>query len=81
VIPRAQGGLTSWENVVTSCHECNCKKGGRTPLEANMKLVQKPFRPTSLPFWGFSSKKKFYEEWKPFINFVDYSYWNVELEP
>lgn len=81
VIPRSQGGLTTWDNVVTSCHECNRRKGGRTPKEARMKLLHEPFRPTSVPFMDISKHMVRYEEWKPFINFVDFSYWNVELEP
>ena len=28
VIPRVKGGITSWENVVCSCIECNRRKGG-----------------------------------------------------
>ena len=31
VIPRAQGGRTTWENVATACAPCNLRKGGRTP--------------------------------------------------
>src|SRR5688500_4627788 len=27
VVPRAQGGRTSWENVATACAPCNLKKG------------------------------------------------------
>jgi 5-methylcytosine-specific restriction endonuclease McrA len=34
VIPRAQGGRTTWENVATACAPCNLKKGGRTPKQA-----------------------------------------------
>lgn len=81
VIPRSQGGLTTWENVVTSCHECNRKKGGRTPKEAGMKLIHLPFKPATVPFIDLSRNAIRYEEWKPFINFVDFSYWNTELEP
>ncbi len=81
VIPRSQGGLTTWENVVTSCHDCNRIKGGRTPQQAHMKLLHQPFRPTSVPFMDISRHMMHYEEWKPFINFVDFSYWNAELEP
>ena len=29
VIPKSQGGDTSWENVVTCCMTCNRKKGGK----------------------------------------------------
>lgn len=81
VLPRSQGGLTTWENVVTSCHDCNRKKGGRTPKEAHMQLVQRPFRPASVPFFDLSHHSVRYEAWKPFMSFVDFSYWNVELEP
>ena len=45
VIPRSQGGSTSWENVVTSCVHCNGKKGGRTPKQAQMRLLTAPRRP------------------------------------
>ncbi len=34
VVPRSQGGLTTWDNVVAACRECNHRKGGRTPEEA-----------------------------------------------
>lgn len=45
VIPVCQGGLKSWENIVTACHECNSKKGGRTPDEARMELKYSPYKP------------------------------------
>lgn len=81
IIPRSKGGLTTWENVVTSCHDCNRRKGGRTPKEAGIKLIHQPFKPASVPFFDLSQHSVRYEAWKPFINFVDFSYWNVELEP
>ncbi len=28
VIPRAQGGLSTWENLVAACRDCNARKGG-----------------------------------------------------
>jgi hypothetical protein len=49
VVPRTQGGKTTWENVVTSCHYCNRKKGGRTPIQANMKLLTVPYKPSIAP--------------------------------
>jgi 5-methylcytosine-specific restriction endonuclease McrA len=45
VVPRAQGGRTTWENVVIACEPCNQKKGGRTPEQAAMPLVRMPTRP------------------------------------
>jgi hypothetical protein len=38
VLPRAQGGLTAWNNLVGCCFECNQRKGNRTPEQAGMKL-------------------------------------------
>lgn len=81
VIPRSRGGLTTWENVVTSCHGCNLRKGGQTPEAAGLRLIRKPFRPTSIPFIDLSLRRRRYTEWKPFLNLVDFSYWNVELLP
>jgi 5-methylcytosine-specific restriction endonuclease McrA len=50
VKPRSQGGLTVWENVVTACRDCNHRKGGRTPEEANMLLLSKPRQPQYVAF-------------------------------
>jgi 5-methylcytosine-specific restriction endonuclease McrA len=50
VLPRSRGGGTSWENVVTACRECNHRKGGRTPDEANMTLLSTPRQPTLVAF-------------------------------
>src|SRR5215831_14542613 len=49
VVPRVRGGKTVWENIVTSCYACNDRKGSRTPEEAGMKLLRKPFKPETLP--------------------------------
>lgn len=46
VIPRSSGGRTCWDNIVTSCYSCNIKKGCRTPEQAGMFLIRKPFRPS-----------------------------------
>nr|NIT14134.1 HNH endonuclease [Candidatus Dadabacteria bacterium] len=79
VIPRSHGGKSIWENVVCSCSKCNRKKGGRTPEQARMKLINKPKKPSWDPFSNFYVRAIRYEEWKPFLSFVDASYWNVEL--
>jgi 5-methylcytosine-specific restriction endonuclease McrA len=79
VVPRAQGGRTSWENVVCSCIECNLHKGGRTPEQAGMKLLKKATRPRWTPFFRTAQKRVTYREWLPFISVADASYWNVEL--
>ena len=42
VVPRSRGGLSTWENLVACCHNCNRRKGNQLPLEANMKLIREP---------------------------------------
>ena len=49
VVPRSQGGKASWENIVCCCVKCNVKKGGRTPVQANMHLITKPVKPKRSP--------------------------------
>jgi len=48
VIPKSKGGDWSWENLVTCCARCNQLKGGRTPEEAGMQLLNQPYKPTSI---------------------------------
>lgn len=49
VIPRAQGGKTVWENIVTACYKCNSHKADRTPEQARMTLLSRPHKPKTLP--------------------------------
>ncbi len=79
VMPRSQGGKTTWENVVCSCVPCNLKKGGRTPEQADMRLLKKPVRPRWTPLFRGATRKVTYREWLPFLHLADASYWNVEL--
>lgn len=82
VIPRSRGGTTTWENVVCSCVSCNLRKGGRTPEEANMKLLRAPVRPRWSPFHRLGSKRPAHQDWGPFlahVSLADASYWNTEL--
>jgi hypothetical protein len=45
VVPRSQGGTSTWENCVLACVTCNMRKADRTPREAGLKLRHAPFRP------------------------------------
>jgi 5-methylcytosine-specific restriction endonuclease McrA len=47
VVPRSRAGASAWENLVACCHDCNNRKGSRTPEEAGMRLSRQP-RPFSL---------------------------------
>ncbi len=81
VVPRSRGGLSTWENIVCSCHTCNRRKGGRTPDEAGMHLVRRPRRPEWTPFSSEMFSLRRYREWMPFLTAVDSAYWNTELLP
>jgi len=74
VIPRAHGGKTSWDNIVTCCVECNSRKGGRTPAQAGMKLLSLPSRPVSVPVFTVNiGRKSAPDAWR------DYLYWTGPL--
>ena len=72
VIPRAQGGKTSWENVVAACRSCNMSKADRTPKEAGMRLLRVPKKPAYLPHITVNmNMHDVPEEWR--------AYWTVDL--
>jgi len=73
IIPKCQGGLTNWENIVVACVKCNVKKAGRTPLQAGMRLLKQPAKPKSTLFAG----EKIVKSWS---SFVGEAYWLTELE-
>ena len=47
VVPKSRGGDRGWLNLVTSCQDCNQKKGDKTPSEASMKLIREPHVPNA----------------------------------
>ncbi len=77
VVPRTQDGPDTWENLVCSCVKCNSKKGGRTPEQANMKLIKKPIQPKRNPLISMRLNSERYASWKAFL---DEAYWSVELK-
>lgn len=77
VVPRSQGGKSTWENIVCACLTCNIRKGGRTPREANMHLIRKPEKPKRSPMLAQKLTNRKYETWK---SFLDNAYWSVELK-
>ena len=77
VIPRSQGGLTTWDNIVCACVDCNVRKGGRTPRQANMTLVRRPEKPKRSPVLNLKLTQKKYRSWQ---SFLDNAYWSVELK-
>jgi hypothetical protein len=53
------------------------RKGGRTPREARMKLINKPVKPRRSPMIAMKLGNPKYESWKTFL---DKAYWEVDLK-
>jgi 5-methylcytosine-specific restriction endonuclease McrA len=77
VVPRSQGGQSTWDNIVCACVGCNVRKGGRTPREAHMTLIRKPEKPKRSPLLNLKLTHRKYQSWKTFL---DNAYWSVELK-
>jgi 5-methylcytosine-specific restriction endonuclease McrA len=78
VIPRAHGGRTTWDNVVTACAPCNLRKGSKLPRECGMHPARQPDQPTVMELHANGRHfppNYLHESWQ------DYLYWDSELEP
>jgi len=77
VIPRALGGVTSWENVVAACAPCNVRKGSKTLRASGLTLRKTPRRPSAQDLVDVGRRfppNHLHESW------TDYLYWDTELE-
>ncbi len=65
------------ENVVTACSRCNLGKANRTPREAGMHLLRRPYRPSRRELAHAAAplgREQVHHSW------VDFLYWDSELE-
>ena len=78
VTPRSKGGLTTWDNVVAACSACNLRKSDRMPSEARMWPARAPYQPAigDLHRNGRLFPPNYLHE-----SWMDYLYWDSELEP
>ena len=74
IVPRAQGGVTSWENCALACVKCNSFKADRTPRQAGMKLATVPKKPR-MQFFRTDNLKKV-KSWEAFLGA---SYWDIGI--
>lgn len=77
VVPRARGGVTSWENVVTACSCCNLSKGSKSLRQGGMALRKPLHQPGAEELRNMGRKfppNHLHETW------VDFLYWDAELE-
>jgi 5-methylcytosine-specific restriction endonuclease McrA len=78
LLPRSKGGQTTWDNVVTACSPCNLRKGDRLAREVEMWPHQAPFVPSLQDLHRngrLFPPNYLHESW------LDYLYWDTELEP
>jgi 5-methylcytosine-specific restriction endonuclease McrA len=78
VLPRSKGGQTTWENVVAACSPCNLRKGGFLMHEVKMFPRQKPFCPSVSQL---HSNGRLFPPNYLHQSWMDYLYWDSELEP
>jgi 5-methylcytosine-specific restriction endonuclease McrA len=67
VIPRSRGGRSTWDNLVTSCRQCNLKKGRALPEECGMALLNEPTRPRWSAAVQLEAAPRWFKEWDPFL--------------
>lgn len=77
VVPRSRGGVSSWENCVLACVECNKVKADRSPEKAGLKLRRSPKKPTWKALVQVPARDR-RESWDKFLS---RAYWEIELEP
>jgi len=77
VVPRASGGVTSWQNVVAACSPCNLRKGSKTLRQTGFTLRKPPRQPASEELRNLGRKfppGHLHDSW------MDFLYWDAELE-
>jgi 5-methylcytosine-specific restriction endonuclease McrA len=77
VVPRARGGVTSWENVVAACSRCNLRKGSKSLRQSGMALRRSPRQPGAEELRNHGRKFPpgyLHESW------MDFLYWDAELD-
>ena len=77
VVPRARGGVTSWENVVAACSRCNLRKGAKVLHRSGLSLRKPPRQPGAEELRNMGRKFPpgyLHDSW------MDFLYWDAELD-
>ncbi len=77
VVPRASGGVTSWQNVVAACSPCNLRKGSKALHQTDLRLRKQPRQPQAEELRNTGRKfppNHLHDSW------LDFLYWDAELE-
>ena len=65
LIPKSKGGITSWENVTTSCKSCNLKKADSIPKV--LPKAEKPSHRQLIRGQEKASGQKISPDWQEYI--------------
>ncbi|MDE0969608.1 MAG: HNH endonuclease [Octadecabacter sp.] len=77
LVPRASGGITSWENVVAACSRCNLHKGSKSLHFSGLSLRKLPLQPAAEQLRNMGRKfppNYLHASW------LDFLYWDAELD-
>jgi 5-methylcytosine-specific restriction endonuclease McrA len=76
IIPKSQGGTSTWTNCVLSCIECNARKADKSLKASGMKLLSVPTKP-KLEMFKIDGITRPIKSWEAFVSA---GFWNVELK-
>lgn len=78
VIPKSQGGKSSWTNLVTCSKAINSLKANKTPKQAGLKLIRQPRQPSVYQMYDIGRGHPpnwLHQSWQ------DYLFWDADLAP
>lgn len=64
VYPKSKGGTTSWDNIVSACHDCNNKKADMLTHECGMHPLKKPKEPQWIAMFLLKLSLKEKDVWR-----------------
>jgi len=74
VIPKSRGGRTTWNNIVTCSRAINEFKDNRTPKEAGLRLLSKPYEPSTFELFERGRRyrpKLWHKSWDTYLQWID----------
>lgn len=71
IVPKSRGGILTWLNAASSCEPCNTKKANKTPEEAGMKLLKKPYVPEPNLYSEYKLLGEKHISWNDYFTMVE----------
>lgn len=79
LVPRSRGGSSSWSNIVACCNRDNGRKGNRSLKQSGMKLLRRPFEPSS-EYLDHIARQMPGIRAELHMSWMDFLYWDATLE-